>query len=115
MFGLKPINTRKADPYRELKVSIESAITAASKAGLGPDTIADLLSVHVVSLNRQTLARQERMRGNPVAYDGHGRPIDIDGQVAKAEVARAEKQRLADEAEYKAAVERRAARDEFLR
>jgi hypothetical protein len=59
-FGTKDKKPTQAEAYRELKQSLDEAIIVARRAGVWPENIADLLSAHLVSLNRGSLQRHDR-------------------------------------------------------
>jgi hypothetical protein len=85
-------------------------------AGARPGDVESFLEGFFEYLRRLELNRQDTLRvSSPKAYDGHGQPIDLDAQVAKAEAARDEKARRESEEEYRRGVERRATSDELTR
>jgi hypothetical protein len=101
------INTRVND-LAEMKAAIDKAISAAESAGVKPAAMVEYFTGCLNYARQRALHQAEQAGGATRMFDQHGHLIDHAGNVARARAIRDEQQCLADEAEYRADVERRA-------
>ena len=104
----EPITTKRVDPLAEIRKAIDGATSAAENAGVLARDIRDYIE-GTLSFWRQRAAYQsDQAKITRPMSDGRGGTVDYAANAAQAAAIREEKQRLADEAAYRADVERRA-------
>jgi hypothetical protein len=101
------INTR-VDHLAEMKAAIDRAISAAESAGVRPAAMIEYLEGCLNYARLRALHVADQANVTRPMSDGRGGTIDYAANAARAAAIRDEKQRLADEAAYRADVERRA-------
>jgi hypothetical protein len=114
----KKITTVKADPYREMRDTINSAIGTAQRNGVSADAILNHLIDVTEGMRRIAHAQREMRQYNPLpqTYDAETlKPINSHAQMAKAEEKRIAAKLKADQAEYQRDLEKRAEREKWTR
>jgi hypothetical protein len=104
----EPINTQRVDHLAEMRKAIDGAISAAESAGAKPAAMVEYFEGCLNYARQRALHQAEQAGGATRMFDQHGHLIDHAGNIARARAIRDEQQCLADEAEYRADVERRA-------
>jgi hypothetical protein len=115
----EPTITTGVDHLAEMRKAIDGAISAAESAGVRPAAMIEYLDGCLNYARRRALNVAHQADATRSMSDGRGGVIDHAGNVARAQAIRDEKRRLADEATYRADVERRAEaqaeRDSYVR
>ena len=107
-----------ADHHAAFKKAITDAIKAAIKAGVPLGLIHGEFENRAADFRRAEESRAEARRADPMPqmFDAETYlPIDAHGQAARAEERRMAEELRRQQAEYRAVVNRRAEREDFLR
>lgn len=114
----EPITIQRVDPLTEMKAAINKACAAAEDAGVLARDITPYVEGPLTYWRQRALHAVDQANATRM-HDGNGVLIDHHGDVARAQAIRDEQRRLADEAAYRADVERRAEaqaeRDSYIR
>jgi hypothetical protein len=104
----EPTITTRVDHLGEMKAAISAATSAAQNAGILARDIRDYIEGTLTFWRQRAAYQSDQPNVTRPMSDGRGGTIDYAANAARAAAIREEKQRLADEAAYRADVERRA-------
>jgi hypothetical protein len=106
------INTR-VDHFAELKAAVNRACSVAEDNGVSVALIRNFFQGCHTQYVQRALFVADQANAASRMHDQHGNLIDHAGNVARVRAIREEKRRLADEAEYRAELDRRFEEDKI--